>query len=221
MINHCSTSCATFITFVNMNREDKVLGVLFGEAIGDALGLGTESMNREEVLKHYPDGLFTYDQIIQDEHRKRWYKGMWTDDTEQMLCIAKAIIKDKAINSQTIAGEFYKWFKGIPMGIGRHTYQVLNFPQYTTYTEQAAQMVYEMGRCKSAANGALMRTSILGLFDDVESNAEKVCKLTHADLRCVGSCVIASIIVNRLVNDKPITMDEIIQIGNRYDSRIE
>ena len=146
---------------------------------------------------------------------------MWTDDTEQMLCITKAIIKDRAINPLTIANEFYKWFKGNPMGIGRHTYQVLAFPEYTTYPEKAAQMVYEIGRCKSAANGALMRTSIIGLFDAVEANAEKVCKLTHADARCVGSCVIVSTIVNRLVNDKPITIDEFIQIGNRYDSRIE
>jgi len=214
-------SFVTFTTFVNMSREDKVLGVLFGEAIGDALGLGTEFMTKDEVLKHYPNGLTSYDQIIEDYHRMRWHKGMWTDDTEQMLCIAKAIIKDKAINPLTIAGEFYKWFKGNPMGIGRHTYQVLGFPEYTTYPEKAAQMVWEMGRCKSAANGALMRTSILGLFDDVEANAERVCKLTHADPRCVGSCVIVSTIINRLVNNKSISFDEIIQIGNKYDNRIE
>lgn len=45
------------------------------------LGLGTEFMSRDEVIKKYPDGLKSYNQIIQNAHR-RWIKGDWTDDTD-------------------------------------------------------------------------------------------------------------------------------------------
>lgn len=46
--------------------RNKLLGCLYGQAIGDALGFGTEGMTKEEVKKHYPTGLKTYNSIIQD-----------------------------------------------------------------------------------------------------------------------------------------------------------
>ena len=86
--------------------KDKIAGCLYGQAVGDALGLGTEFMSKAEVKRNYPDGLSEYSQIIQDYHRKRWNKGDWTDDTDMMLCIAKAIVKDRCINPETVAHNF-------------------------------------------------------------------------------------------------------------------
>ena len=66
---------------------DKFNGAIYGQAIGDALGLGTEFMTDEDISLNYPQGLKHYSEIIQDRHRSRWRKGDWTDDTEMMLCI--------------------------------------------------------------------------------------------------------------------------------------
>lgn len=211
-----------------MSKKDKILGLLFGQAIGDALGLGTEFMSKEEAEQYYPNGLSSYHQIVQDNHRKRWEQGEWTDDTDQMLCIADAIIKDKDLLPLSVAQELYAWFKGIPMGIGKSTYQVLSFPKYIQHPEEVAKMVWELSRYANtnrehnASNGAVMRTPIVGLWDkNIEQNAEKICKLTHYDPRCVGSCVIISTLVNHILNDKELSKEDMIRIGNKYDDRIK
>ena len=202
--------------------RNKLLGVVFGQAIGDALGLGTEFMSQDEVARNYPDQLTLYSQIVRDRHRSRWKQGEWTDDTDMMLCIAKAMIADCGINLQTIAHHFKAWFKGHPQGIGRHTYNVLGFSDYEENPAKVAEMVWNMSGKQSAPNGALMRTSILGLWPgDVTAYAEGVCRLTHVDPRCVGSCVVVSKLINRLVWDgTEMSLDEMLALGKIYDERI-
>ena len=86
-----------------MNKYDRLKGVIYGQAIGDALGLGTEGMTDEDMAWKYPHGIQHYSQIFQDRHRKRWKIGDWTDDTDMMLCIAHAVCEDNGVNLQNIA----------------------------------------------------------------------------------------------------------------------
>ena len=79
---------------------DKIKGIIYGQAIGDALGLGTEGMTDEDMAWKYPNGIRHYSEIFQDRHRKRWKIGDWTDDTDMMLCIANAVIKDRGVNQK-------------------------------------------------------------------------------------------------------------------------
>lgn len=201
--------------------KDKMLGCLYGQAIGDALGLGSEFMSKNEVKKNYPNGLKNYDQIIQDDHRRRWAKGAWTDDTDIMLCILNGY-DNEAFNLHRVASNFKDWFNGTPMGIGNHTFKVLCMADYVEQPEMCSKLWWELSRQQSAANGALMRTSVVGLAKtNIEAQSEAICKLTHYDPRCVGSCVIASSIIHNLVwHDRQLSYDEIKNIALRYDERI-
>ena len=178
---------------------NRIKGCLYGQAIGDALGIGTEFMTKEEVKRYYPSGLNFYDQIIQDQHRKRWVKGDWTDDTDMMICLLKAfnnrgfIVSDAAVN-------FKKWYNGVPMGIGRNTIKVLIWSDYTENPFLASKIIWESSRKSSAPNGALMRTSVMGLWPTFnEKWIIDACMLTHYDPRCQYSCLIASRIIYNLV----------------------
>lgn len=205
---------------MEINTINRIRGCLYGQAIGDALGLGTEFMSKSQVRQTYPDALTRFDQIIRDRHRSRWTQGAWTDDTEMMLCILNGF--DGRFHPEQIARNFKEWFNGNPLGIGRYTYNVLLLPDYTEDPFCAAKIVWELGGAKNAANGALMRTSVVGLQKEVTADEiSAICRLTHPDPRCIGSCVIASRIINHLVwNDRETTYDEILQMASDYDARI-
>ncbi len=205
-----------------MNLLDKIKGTIYGQAIGDALGLGTEFMDENDMARVYPNGLRHYNEICQDCHRRRWMRGEWTDDTDMMLCIANALIEDKGVDLSHIARNFKSWASGNPRGIGRHTHMVLMIGDYCDKPFVVSKFVWEINGRKSAANGALMRTSIVGILpENEESAAADICRLTHCDARCVGSCVIVSEIIHRLIYDSStLTFQQVVEIGDRYDVRI-
>ena len=206
-----------------METKDKIYGTIFGQAIGDALGLGTEFMSKKEVREKYPDGLKEYSQIIRDYHRAKFQPGSWSDDTDMMLCIANAIIEDKGINLHTIARNFKQWvYAPETRGVGQTTLKVLSIAEYVEKPHQVAELIWRMTRTKNAANGSVMRTTIIGLKkENVAQTAEDVCKLTHFDPRCVGSCVIVSEIINHLIwHDEQLSYSQIMTIGNKYDKSI-
>lgn len=208
------------------NQLDKIKGVFYGQAIGDALGLGAEFLDKDQMAEYYPNGLSEYAQIVQDKHRSRWKIGDWTDDTDQFLCICDSIIKSGEVNEIAFAEELYTWFKDVPMGIGQTVYKVVSLPQFTLYPHKAAALVWKLSKQNNASNGAIMRTSILGTYEfwdcnKVAHNTEKIAKVTHWDSRCVGSCVVLTLVIsNLLFESKMLSLEELCHIADRYDSRI-
>ena len=151
--------------------KERFLGTIFGQAVGDALGLSTEFMSRQEVDRFYPNGIEDYSQIVQDDHRRRWQRGDWTDDTDMMLCILDSFVACQKVDILDIARRFKEWMMNGGMGIGRHTYNVMALGDYTSNPQKAAEIIWKMGKKKAAANGAVMRTSVVGLVKDNVANA--------------------------------------------------
>lgn len=206
---------------------DIIKGVFYGQAIGDALGLGTEFLSKKEITEYYPNGLSDYSQIIQDKHRKRWEIGDWTDDTDQYLCICNSILKSQKVDEISFANELHKWFKGVPMGIGLTVFKVVSMPQFTLFPHKAAELVWKISKQQNASNGAIMRTSILGTYEfwdynSVVINTEKISKVTHRDNRCIGSCVVVTLLIANILNEsKYLDAKQLYHIGDKYDSRIK
>lgn len=202
--------------------RSRFMATIYGQAIGDALGLGTEFMTKEAVTMAYPGGLSRYDEIhgCHDEIAH----GDWSDDTDMMLCIAESIIDQKGeIDQKDIAKKFLSWAgSSRATSIGRLTARVVFAAQFVKSPEEVARSAWEAGRCDSAPNGGLMRTAVVGLLQrHVAESAEKVCRVTHYDPRCVGSCVIASEIIHHLVyNGRELAEQDIIGMARNYDERI-
>ena len=192
---------------MNATLADRIRGVLFGQAIGDALGLGTEFLSRSEVQACYPQGLKDYTGMVRDAHRSRWTCGEWTDDTDQMLCILDSLLDKRALDERDVAARLHNWALTGGRGMGFTTARVLGDLFYLRNPEQVARHAWDEGGRRSAANGAVMRTSVLGVWrhhrlDQVEEQAARVSRITHADPRCAASCVAVCVLIAGLVTDR-------------------
>ncbi|MBD2292448.1 ADP-ribosylglycohydrolase family protein [Anabaena sphaerica FACHB-251] len=217
---------------------DRIRGVLFGQAVGDALGFGTEFLARSEVIFTYPHGLTNYSQIryfsrITNKFEQvddwRWKPGDWTDDTDQMLCILDSLLAQKQVNIQDIATRFQDWAIIDGFGIGGTVYKMVHHPEFLRDPHRVAEEYWRSKNRETAANGGVMRTSVLGIWeyfdaDKVRNNAENVCKITHADPRCVASCVAVSLAISHLiqgVEDVNLLVDEIANDVKSFHPEIE
>ncbi|XP_052779943.1 uncharacterized protein LOC128217103 [Mya arenaria] len=72
--------------------RDRILGLLFGAAIGDAMGLATCCMTSDECRFHYGGENITYDEILQDELRVRWKQGDWTSNFDMMVLLLESVL---------------------------------------------------------------------------------------------------------------------------------
>ena len=194
--------------------KDRMYGCLYGQAVGNALGILTEFMNKRQLARNYPNGLRHYKNDI----------GVWEDDdTNQMLCILDELVENGEIIPKSLAKRFLNWLETDGRGCGHLVYRTLISQNYINDPYNAAYESWERMNRDAAPNGALMRTSVIGLLpENVVENTQRACKVTHYDPRCIGSCVIATEIIHNLVwNNRELTLDEIKAIGRKYDDRIE
>lgn len=214
---------------------DHIRGTIYGNCIGDAIGLLTEFMTKKEATYIYgnyhekstlqkvketitgnklPE--LEYSMKYRDLHRERFATGDWTDDSDQMILILLSLVANNGqMDPVDYAKRLKRWckegFKELGdyggMGIGSTTHSVLRHPQFLTDPHEAARYVWEYSGRYLAPNGGVMRTSILGIhdfgnIDGVIANTMAACKVTHADPRCIASCVAVTTAVAIMLQGK-------------------
>ncbi|PFX16366.1 uncharacterized protein LOC111342294 [Stylophora pistillata] len=212
---------------------DRIKGTIYGNCIGDAIGLLTEFMTKSEAAQIYSKKsivqrvkrLFSadqdkvhleYDMKFNDGHRWKWDTGDWTDDSDQMILILQSLLDNDGKMVPVDFGKKMKFWsrRGFPelgdiggMGIGSTTRNVLHHPDFLTDPHKAAEYVWESSGRFLAPNGGVMRTSILGVhnFGDIDAvikNTKAACKVTHADPRCIASCVAVTTAIAMMLQGK-------------------
>lgn len=188
-------------------QTDRAAGVLLGQAVGDTLGVpyefGTARFDPAAGPQMLGGGLGGY------------AAGEWSDDTQMAVCVAQvtatgAPVDDDAL--ETIADGFLRWYDDGPADIGVQTISVLartrrrahGIPARTAMLEASRELHERTGR--TAGNGALMRTAVVGLhrLDDRVATAEAaraVARLTHWDPLAGDSCVLWSEAVRLAVTE--------------------
>lgn len=204
-------------TVVPGSVHDKIIGMIYGHALGDAVGLQSEF----KVASAEIEIKFPYDKPIRD-----YPLCDWTDDTDHLILVMQSLIATSMkFNDRDFAQRLKTWSNsGFPelgdttgLGLGGTTNMVIIHPKFLEDPEHAATEVWVNAGRRIAPNGSLMRTSILGSFPnliDIPDLAEDLSCTTHVDPRCVAACVFQSIAIHGLIY---VPMKDSIDIGNLVD----
>lgn len=150
-------------------------GLIYGLAIGDALGVPAEFLSRKE-LKRNP----ITDMIGGGFHKQ--VEGTWSDDTSMVLCLVDAFRKND-VDWNKFSENLLDWFSnknstfnchGYRFDIGNTTYHSLEklFQNPTSFKSGAADLFL--------SNGSLMRCSPLAFYkNDIKTKVKNNASFTH------------------------------------------
>ncbi|HOJ85665.1 MAG TPA: ADP-ribosylglycohydrolase family protein [Elusimicrobiales bacterium] len=167
--------------------KEKVKGLLFGTAVGDALGVPVEFKSRE-YLKTNP----VKDMISGGVHNQA--AGTWSDDSSLTFCLAESLIK--GFSPKDVADKFVKSvYEGYWTANGR--FFDLGYATGVAIKKLKSGVSPLKSGAKtedSNGNGSLMRISPLVFYIYKEPILDRykktkiISSITHAHMRSVISC---------------------------------
>lgn len=187
----------------NEKRVDKIMGALFGFAIGDAMGATTEFMTAEAIKKQYGQ--------VTDIIGGGWLgikPGKVTDDTQMMLCVARGMMERLTFSGRMaqIAKNFETWLSNGPIDVGITCHTAISGNRghrWDTWSVRNTERQRKHGR-QDYGNGGLMRCLVPCLARDL-SLAREQSKLTHTNEMCDEAVVKYYRAMNSMMDDRPIS----------------
>lgn len=152
----------------SIHRRKSIEGLLFGIAIGDALGLAYEGLSRRQILRRLGRRPPRYALL-----RNR---GYGSDEIQMAGMTGQGILRSVCKSENfldSLAWSFRWWFVGLPLGIGFGTAKACIKLWLGFNPEKSGS--------RSAGNGPAVRSLVLGatlIGTDVESRIERWCQLS-------------------------------------------
>lgn len=178
------------ITAPEIVDPDRGRGVLLGLSVGDALGT---------TLEFTTPSVAPLPALLSGPHREMVGRGPFglqpgqvTDDTHMACCLAASLVSHGRLDIDDVAARYLGW-RLYAFDIGNQITAALSQIVMGLPPDMAGQEVWLDGRRRQAGNGALMRTSPIGLFF-ADRHEERLlaslrdCAITHFDPRCQLAC---------------------------------
>lgn len=144
---------------MSISKEDRILGTLYGQALGDAMGMPSELWSRTKVQAYF-GWIDTFLPGPKENNAACYFKqAEFTDDTSMALALADAIIECKGEISPTIiARNIMKWAQEFDA----FNKNVLGPTSKIALNEIMKGRSIESLENNGTTNGAAMRVSPLG-----------------------------------------------------------
>lgn len=197
--------------------KNKINGLIYGQALGDAIGLTTEFMNKDDILKYYKNDFsnYSFSMIHEDYHRMTWRKGDWTDDTDQFILIMQ-MMSENNISALNFSKKLINWlnhgftecadYKGHGVGNSLSIWWGDSYVLTEPLLAGLRSWIYNpFHPLSNVSNGSLMRTSILGIISNKKYLFEKtieISAITHPDPSCVLACLFVTNLIHNIIYNK-------------------
>ena len=201
----------------SIDRRKSIEGLLFGIAVGDALGLAYEGLNRRQILRRLRRRPPRYALLP--------HRGVGSDEIQMAGMTGQAILRSVCKSENfldSLAWSFRWWFIGLPFGIGLGTAKACIKLWLGFNPENSGS--------RSAGNGPAVRSLVIGatlIGTDVESRIERWCQLsamlTHkAPQATAGSILLgqaaAIAIMDKLDTEKRLSvLDQLIDLSRNEE----
>jgi ADP-ribosyl-[dinitrogen reductase] hydrolase len=195
--------------------EDRILGMLAGVAIGDALGMPVETMSRENILKLNGGlGVTYYMNPVQMriDDTKNLATGDTTDDWQLTSAVARSLIEAKGFDIVHQATTHLSELEKSTFGWGKGTMQSLLEIKHGQRMIGEEPLPVQKG--KGSGNGVIMKIAPLAAVTAITGeimtgNIIELGKLTHPDLRArIAPVAVYSFLVLALLGLIDIYLDE-------------
>jgi ADP-ribosylglycohydrolase len=179
---------------------DRAKGALIGVAVGDALGMPSQTLSRAEIFAAY--GRITSFLPPYPDHpvSHGLSAGNVTDDTEQTLLLAEQLIRGGGlVDASAWAQSLLKW----EADVKRRGSRDLLGPSSKAALDalMAGVPTKETGR-KGTTNGAAMRIVPVGIatppnLDDILTRVHAACQVTHATGEAIAGAAAVAMVVSQ------------------------
>ncbi|MGV8920690.1 MAG: ADP-ribosylglycohydrolase family protein [Pseudomonas sp.] len=198
-----------------MSCLDHALGAFYGLALGDALGMPTQSLSREQIKTRFGLVNRLLDAGPDQPIAPNMPAGSITDDTEQAILVGELLIESRGhIEPATLAQRLIEW-EAVMQAKGS---QDLLGPS----TKRAIQMILaghspeETGRF-GTTNGAAMRITPVGIAADIANPKRfidavvQACQVTHNTTLGISSAAAVAGVISAGINGS--TLNEALAAG--------
>lgn len=178
-----------------MSRRDRALGALTGLAIGDALGMPTQTLPREAIAP------VTGFRAAAPDHplAHGLAAGHVTDDTEQALLLADALIADRGrIDPRRLAEALDRWEQDAR---SRGSLDLLGPSTRAAIRAVRDGVAPELAGANGTTNGAAMRIAPVGIatgvddLGDLVGAVEEACLVSHhTSIAIAGAAAVAAVV---------------------------
>ena len=200
-----------------MRSKDKILGVLYGQAIGDAIGMPSELWPVENIRDQFGGKITTFlDGPDNNDIAKNFKKGQYTDDTNQALAILDGLIENNwQPNSEILVKHIMSWAESV----GAWENNILGPSSKAALSAIKAGQDPRPITDQALTNGAGMRISPIGaLFEPNQlpklvQMVFDITKITHSsDVSISGASMIAGAVTASMADQN---WDDIIDFALR------